>query len=103
VSDAVRKKQGGRALFDEIGGIAPEEAGVDKSLRNVERGCQMDVSVFHSGAASLDGRSLRLEHERVQVSLFRTEISGHWICSRHVAVVATVLRPGINQHELASA
>ena len=28
MSDAVRKKQGGRALFDEIGGIAAEEAGV---------------------------------------------------------------------------
>ena len=57
MSDAVRKKQGGGALFDEIGGIAAEEAGLDKSLRNVERRCKMDVSVFHSGAASLDGRA----------------------------------------------
>jgi hypothetical protein len=45
VSDAVRKKQGEGALFDEIGGIAAQEPSVNKSLCNVEGGCKMDVSV----------------------------------------------------------
>jgi hypothetical protein len=58
VSDAVRKEQGGNALFDETGGTASQEPGVDKSLCNVERGCKMDVPVLDSGAAPLDGRSL---------------------------------------------
>ena len=38
----------------------PQEPSVNKSLCDVEGRCKMDVSVFHSGAASLDGRSLRL-------------------------------------------
>ena len=58
MSDAVRKKQGGGALFDEIGGTAAQEPSVNKSLCNVEGRCKMDVSVFHSGEAPLDGRSL---------------------------------------------
>ena len=36
MSDAVRKKQGGGALFDEIGGTAAQEPSVNKSLCNVE-------------------------------------------------------------------
>ena len=63
----------------------------------------MDVSVLHSGAAPLDGRSLHAKHERVHGSLFCTELSGHRVCSRDVAVVTTVFRTGINQHELAGA
>jgi len=60
VSDAVWKKQGGGTLFDEVGGVAAQEPGVNKSLCDVEGRGKMDVSVFHSGAASLDGRSLCL-------------------------------------------
>jgi len=58
VPDAVRKKQGGGALLDQIGGIAAQESSVNKPLRDVERRGKMDVSVFHAGAASLDGRAL---------------------------------------------